>query len=71
MEDVVELEEEAPMQMRDWMKKSGCVGECAERVAKMFAEAPAGARARFRIVGQADGDFTFQWMRVVLSGRKG
>jgi len=70
IEDVVELEEEAPMQMRDWMKKSGCAGEAAKQVERMFADAPAGAREQFRITHQADGDFTFQWMRVVLSARK-
>jgi ubiquinone/menaquinone biosynthesis C-methylase UbiE len=70
VEDVVELEEEAPMQMRDWMKKSGCAGECAEQVARLFADAPVDARQQFRIVQQPDGDFTFQWMRVVLAARK-
>jgi hypothetical protein len=70
VEEVVELEEEAPMQMRDWMKKSGCSGAAADEVVRMFAEAPSEAVRKFRIRRRPDGDFTFQWMRVVLAALK-
>ncbi len=70
VEAVLELEEEAPMQMRDWLKKSGCEGEVAKEVERMFAEAPEEARKRFKIARQPGGDFTFQWMRVGMSARK-
>jgi ubiquinone/menaquinone biosynthesis C-methylase UbiE len=70
VEEVGEQKEDNAMGLRDWMKKSGCTGEAAAEVTRLFAEAPPRARTRFSIVRQPDGDITFQWMRVVLSARK-
>lgn len=70
VEESEELEEEAQVSLEDWMKKSGCVGEAAVQVRKMFAEAPAEARRVFSITAEPDGDVGFRWLRVVLSVRK-
>ena len=70
VEESAELEEEAQMSLEDWMKKSGCVGEAAAQVRKMFAEAPEGARRMFSIAAKPEGDVGFRWLRVVLSARK-
>jgi len=70
VEESVELEEEAQMSLDDWMKKSGCVGDAAAQVRKMFAEAPEQARHVFSIVSKPDGDVGFRWLRVVLAAEK-
>jgi ubiquinone/menaquinone biosynthesis C-methylase UbiE len=67
VEESAELEEEALVSLEDWMKKSGCVGEAAAEVRKMFAEAPPEARRIFSIQPMADGDVGFRWLRVVLA----
>jgi len=67
VEESAELEEEAQMSLEDWMKKSGCAGEAAAQVRKMFAEAPAEARRIFFVQPKPDGDVGFRWLRVVLA----
>ena len=52
------------------MKKSGCVGEAAAEVRKMFAEASAEARRVFSIQPKGEGDVGFRWLRVVLAARR-
>ncbi len=70
VEAVERCDESTPITLRDWMKKSGCAGEAARQVERMFAEAPADARREFAIHPLADGDIAFQWMRVVLAARR-
>jgi ubiquinone/menaquinone biosynthesis C-methylase UbiE len=70
VEESADLEEEAQMGLEDWMKKSGCAGESAARVRKMFTEAPEEARRVFSIAAKPDGDVGFRWLRVVLAARK-
>jgi hypothetical protein len=64
------LEEEAQVSLEDWMKKSGCEGEAAAEVRKMFAEVSAEARRVFSIEPRAEGDVGFRWLRVVLAARR-
>lgn len=59
-----------PLTMRDWLKKSGCVGEVAAEVWRQFENAPAAAKQRFRIERTPDNDIAFHWMRLVLKAVK-
>lgn len=52
--------------LSEWLETAGCTGERAERVRQMFADAPASARAQFRITTDADGETHFSWQRVLL-----
>jgi ubiquinone/menaquinone biosynthesis C-methylase UbiE len=70
LEQSAQLEEEAQVSMEDWMKKSGCEGEAAAQVRKMFEEAPPGARRAFHLEPWEGGDVGFRWLRVVLAARK-
>ncbi len=70
VEESAELEEGAQVSMEDWMKKSGCMGQAAAEVRKMFAEASPEARRIFSIEARDDGDFVFRWLRVVLAARR-
>ena len=70
VEESAELEEEAQMSLEDWMKKSGCAGEAAAEVRKMFAEASPESRRVFSIQPRAEGDVGFRWLRVVLAARR-
>lgn len=52
--------------LSDWLDVSGCTGERAETVHRMFRNVPASARQEFQIVTDADGDISFAWPRVVF-----
>ena len=57
--------------LSDWLETAGCAGEPAERVRRLFADAPEAARAAFRIrTDDATGDTRFAWQRVVLRAAK-
>lgn len=58
------LEESHPMNLEDWLQKSGCTGEPADQVRNLFAAPPADAARLFRIENGS-----FQWLRVALSAR--
>ncbi len=53
-----------------WLETAGCTGDCAERVRRMFIEAPASARQQFHIVSEDDGETRFAWQRVVLRAER-
>jgi Methylase involved in ubiquinone/menaquinone biosynthesis len=54
-----------------WLETAGCTGECAETVQRMFAEAPEGARAAFRVRTDPEtGETRFAWQRVLLRAEK-
>ncbi len=69
VDQVVELEEENLAGLREWMKKSGCEGEAAEEVTRLFAEAPEEAKRRYSI-SASSGDVHFKWLRVALAAHK-
>ena len=54
----------------DWLRKSGCHGEPAAELRRLFLEASGKVRQAFRIEPIEDGDIAFQWMRLVLSAIK-
>lgn len=49
-----------------WLDTAGAVGERAERVRQLFAEAPPAAVQEFRITTDEKGETTFSWARVML-----
>jgi ubiquinone/menaquinone biosynthesis C-methylase UbiE len=49
-----------------WLETSGTTGERAERVRRLFADAPESARRHFQITADANGETHFAWQRVVL-----
>lgn len=70
VEALERCDEPAPITLRDWMTKSGCTGEAAREVERMFASASDDVRHEFGIRTLPDGDTAFHWMRVVLAARK-
>ncbi len=52
--------------LSDWLEVSGCTGERAEIVRRMFRDAPASARREFQIETTDGGDASFAWPRVVF-----
>lgn len=57
--------------LTQWLETSGTVGERAERVRQLFAEAPDSAKEEFRITTDpATGEATFSWARVLLRAMK-
>jgi SAM-dependent methyltransferase len=70
LEEVDQVNEAVLVSMRAWIEKSGCHGETAAEVRRLFLEAPAEAVRAFSIARLPDGDIGFQWVRVALSARK-
>jgi ubiquinone/menaquinone biosynthesis C-methylase UbiE len=68
--EVGRCDEAHPILLYEWMNKSGCSGEAADEVARLFSEAPDAARREFSIQTLPDGNYSFKWMRVVLAARK-
>lgn len=52
--------------LADWLEVSGCTGDRAETVRRMFRDAPASARREFQIETTSGGDTSFAWPRVVF-----
>jgi ubiquinone/menaquinone biosynthesis C-methylase UbiE len=52
--------------LSDWLEVSGCTGDRAETVRRMFRDAPASARREFQIETTVDGDTSFAWPRVIF-----
>lgn len=52
--------------LEDWIAKAGCAPEQASQVRQRFKDAPASARAAFRIVETPDQGTVFTWRRVLL-----
>ncbi len=57
--------------LSQWLDTSGTVGEQAERVRRLFAEAPDSAREEFQITTDpATDEVTFSWARILLRAMK-
>ncbi len=56
--------------LEDWLLKSGCEGDEADRVRHAFATAPAEVVLAFHIETAAGGAVEFSWMRVALRAHK-
>ncbi len=70
LEDLQQVPESVPISLRDWLQKAGCEGPAAAEVRRRFLEAPPEVVQTFSIAQTADGDITFQWLRIALSARK-
>jgi ubiquinone/menaquinone biosynthesis C-methylase UbiE len=70
IEDLATLDESASMNLDDWLAKSGCTGESAAEVRRMFAEASEAVRRAFAIAPLDGGETGFRWIRIVLAARK-
>ena len=53
-----------------WLETAGCTGERADRVRRMYADAPESARRHFNITVDETGETHFAWQRVVLRALK-
>lgn len=71
VESLEQCDEGKPPRLGAWLEKSGCTGDTAAEVTRLFAEAPEAAKRAFAIREAPDGDTEFNWMRVVLAARKG
>jgi SAM-dependent methyltransferase len=60
-----------PIALTSWLKTAGTTGEQAERVRRLFADAPESALRHFRISTDSDGETHFAWQRVVLRATAG
>lgn len=56
--------------LEDWLTKSGCQGETAAEVRRMFREATPEARAAFAIQELDGGDIGFSWRRIVICAQR-
>ena len=58
-----------PLEFNDWVRRSGVPPDDAAALRTSFLQAPAEARAAFRIQAK-DGDVRFAWDEIILLGIK-
>lgn len=60
-----------PIELSAWLETSGCVGDCAQTVRQLFADAPESAKREFKIeTDPATGETHFSWARVALKASR-